>query len=347
MSTTLTDLEIRLLDAADEAQMRAFHAAYVAATTFGRAVPTPWVLEEMTADLNGARSGEKALPYGGWVDGECVAAAVLWLPLKDNTTMGWLEGGVHPDHRRHGYGSRLLEHLLGLARAEGRSTLVASVATPYDGPADGAGHPDADFLTHRGFTFGLGDVMRTLDLPADEAMLERLAAESLPHHAGYALRHWKGPVPADVVDAFGDLIGSLIVEAPAGEIELEREVFDEERIREDEQVLEASGRTKYTTVAVAPDGTLAAYSELVLPAHDPGRVYQWGTLVRPEHRGHRLGMATKAHNLAWFQREHPEPALLVTFNAEVNAHMIGVNEAMGFRAVERSGEFQLKLGQER
>ena len=128
-----------------------------------------------------------------------------------------------------------------------------------------------------------------------------------------------------------------------GEIELEREVFDEERIRADEKVFEAAGRTKYTTVAVAPDGSLVAYSELALPAHDPGRVYQWGTLVRPKHRGHRLGVATKVHNLMWFQREHPEPALLVTYNAEVNQPMIAVNEEMGFRPTERLGEFQLKL----
>jgi len=82
-----------------------------------------------------------------------------------------------------------------------------------------------------------------------------------------------------------------------------------------------------------------AYSELVLPGFDPGHVYQWGTLVRPEHRGHRLGMATKVHNLRLFQRDHPGPALLMTYNAEVNRPMIAVNEAMGFRPVQRLGEF--------
>jgi len=336
-------LEIRPLDAADPAQMAAFHATYHAAHVFGRAFSTPWMLEEMRADLLGVRTGEKALAFEGCVDGAVACAGLLWLPLKDNVTLAGVEVQTHPDHRRQGYGSAMLEHLLDVSRAAGRTTAVTQAATPFEGPADGSGHPDVEFLTKRGFTFGLGDVMRVLDLPTDQRLLERLAAEAAPHHAGYALRQWEGPVPEDVLEAFGDLIGSLITEAPAGEIELEREVFDADRIRADEKVFAEAGRTKYTTVAVAPDGELVAYSELALPSYDPGRVYQWGTLVRPAHRGHRLGLATKAHNLLWFQREHPEPATLVTYNAEVNGPMIAVNEAMGFRPVERLGEFQRKL----
>ncbi|MGN6132644.1 MAG: GNAT family N-acetyltransferase, partial [Nocardioidaceae bacterium] len=138
-------------------------------------------------------------------------------------------------------------------------------------------------------------------------------------------------------------VGSLISEAPMGEMDFEPEVFDATRIRADEKVFEASGRTKYTTVAVAPDGDVVAYSELVVPAHDPGRVYQWGTLVLPAHRGHRLGLATKVANLLWLQEEYPAGRLLVTFNAEVNAPMVAVNEAMGFRPVERLVELQRQL----
>lgn len=33
----------------------------------------------------------------------------------------------------------------------------------------------------------------------------------------------------------------------------------------------------------------------------------------------------------------------MTFNAEVNSHVIGVNERMGFRPVERMGQFQKRL----
>ena len=74
-----------------------------------------------------------------------------------------------------------------------------------------------------------------------------------------------------------------------------------------------------------------------MPSYDPEHVYQWGTLVRPAHRGHRLGLATKVHNLRRFQAGESGRSLLFTYNAEVNTHMIGVNEAMGFRPVQRLG----------
>jgi len=336
-------MDIRPLDAADPAQMAAFHATYHAADVHGREYSTPWMLEEMRADFLAQRSGDRAAGFCGYVDGEISCVGTLELPLKDNLHLASITVHTRPDRRRCGHGSAMLDHLASVARAEGRRTLTTEVAAPYDGPADGAGHPSVDFLTHRGFTFALGDVMRVLDLPADADHLRRLAREAAPHHRDYTLRRFRGPVPDDILEPFGRLIGALMTEAPMGEMELEPEVFDEERIRSDEASFAASGRTKYTTVALAPDGDVVAYSELVVPAHDPGRVYQWGTLVRPAHRGHRLGLATKVANLQWLQEEYPAGRLLVTFNAEVNAPMVAVNEAMGFRPVERLVELQRKL----
>ena len=86
-----------------------------------------------------------------------------------------------------------------------------------------------------------------------------------------------------------------------------------------------------------------AYSDLATTVHEPGRAYQWGTLVRREHRGHRLGVAVKVANVRLLQRERPDITRLTTYNAEVNSHMIGVNEAIGFRPVARLGDFQKKL----
>ena len=332
------------LDPSDPVALRAWHDCYVASSTFRREISTAYMLEELRAQLLADSHGEKMLGLSGVEDGAVVAAGWVSLPTKDNLHMAWLELHTHPGHRNRGHGSAMLERLTDLALQHGRRTLTAEASYPYECPPDGSGHPHGDFLRHRGFTLGIGDVMRVLELPADEGLLEGLAAQAAPHHTGYEIRQFVGPVPEDIIDSFGELVGSLMTEAPVGDLELEPEIIDAARIRANEQVLEESGRTRYTAVAMAPDGTVAAYSELVVPRHDPGRVYQWGTLAHPDHRGHRLGLATKSRNLLWLQREHRDARLLVTYNAEVNSHMITVNEAMGFRPVERMGEFQKKIG---
>jgi GNAT superfamily N-acetyltransferase len=336
-------LEIVAIDPFDDAALAAWHATYFASTTHGREFSTPWMLEEVRALLRSDNPGQDVLGWAGLVDREVVVHGVMNLPLKDNLKQVWLEVNTHPAHREQGHGGAMLEHLVEEGRRRSRSIFATEACYPYDGPADGVGRANVDFLLHRGFTFGLGDVQRVLDLPADQALLEELVAEAAPHHQGYRIRQFRGPVPDDIIDSFGDLIGSLVTEAPMGEMELEREVFDAERIRADEKTFAESGRTKYTTVAISGDGTVAAYTDLVVAEHDPGRVYQWGTLARPEDRGHRLGVAVKAHNLLWLQQERPDLKQLITYNAEVNTYMIAVNDRMGFRPVERLGEFQRKL----
>jgi GNAT superfamily N-acetyltransferase len=339
----VTTLDIVPLDAADPAQMAAWHGSYHEAQVFGCPYPMSWMLEEMRAQLLADVPGERMLGFAGYADGQLVTTGTLTLPLMDNQHLAFLEVTTRPEHRNRGHGSAMLERLTVLAGQHGRRTLTAEASTPYDGPADGSGHPNADFLLHRGFTCALGDVLRVLDLPADEALLHRLVDEAAPHHRDYRIRQFAGPVPEDIIEPFGALIGSLITQAPTGSLEISDERFDPARIRADEEVRAASGRRKLTTVALAPDGTAAAYSELVVPGYEPGRVYQWGTLAHPRHRGHRLGQATKAANLLRLQAEHPDRTLLVTYNAEVNRHMIALNQALGFRPVGRLGEYQRQL----
>jgi GNAT superfamily N-acetyltransferase len=237
----------------------------------------------------------------------------------------------------------MLAHLEQVARDRGRVVVNTEAAWPYDAPADGAGTAPAEFLTRTGFTFGLGDVQRELTLPVDDALLDRLAAEAEPHHAAYTLRSWVGPVPDDIIESWAALVASLMTEAPTGDIAREPESPDVAVFREREQVLEKQGRTKYNTVALDADGSAVAFTDMVTTVHEPGRVHQWGTLVRRSDRGHRLGMAIKVANLRLLQRERQDVHRMTTYNAEVNDHMIGVNELLGFRPVERLGEFQKRL----
>jgi RimJ/RimL family protein N-acetyltransferase len=118
-------------------------------------------------------------------------------------------------------------------------------------------------------------------------------------------------------------------------------VWTPERLRSAEARRHKQGRFSSTTVAVAPDGGLAAYSQLGGADSQPGQLYQWDTMVQPEHRGHRLGMAVKLPNIHAVQaRLGGASAVVHTYNAPGNAAMIAVNDRLGFRAVENLCEYQ-------
>jgi hypothetical protein len=200
------------------------------------------------------------------------------------------------------------------------------------------------FARRHGYELALGDVQRRLDLPVPDAVLDELAGEAAPHHAGYALRSWAGPLPDDLLAGWAELAATLDTEAPSGDLDLEPGTTDTDAVRDDERRLALQGRTRWHTVALDPDGRVAAYSELITTVHEPHRAYQWGTLVRRADRGHRLGLAVKLANLRQLQAGAPEVDHVITWNAESNAPMVRLNDRLGFVPTERMGEFQKRLG---
>lgn len=321
-----------------------WHATYLAAELHGREdTATAWQHDEVRVDVLADDDSRTIELWAGLDGGEVVAAGYLELPQRDNRDHAWMAVHVHPDHRRRGHGSALLEHLTERARAAGRTLLDGEVGWAHDLGPDGAGVPGVEFLQRHGWSNALGDVQRVLDLPVDDALLDRLAAEAAPHHRAYTLRAFVGPVPDELLEGWAALVGQLVVEAPMGDLQLEAEDVDPALVRVKEETVRRQGRTKYSAVALDADGTVVAYTDLATTVHEPGRAYQWGTLVHRDHRGHRLGVAVKVANLRLLQAERPDITRLITYNAEVNEHMVAVNVALGFRPVERLGEFSRAL----
>ena len=336
-------MEIREVNPFDDGQVAAWHAVYERSQSHGRAFPNPWPLPEIQAGLRDPGRRRRLIAFSGTVDGAVVCSGTLWLPQLDNLGSAALAVDTDPSVRRRGYGAAMLAHLEERAVAESRTLLNTETFYPGDAPADGAGHDNADFLTHRGYVFGLGDVHRRLELPAERELLDRLAGEAAPHHAAYQIRTWRGRVPDELVESFATINASLMTEAPAGEVEREPEVADIAVLREEEALRTRQGRVPYVAVAVDRAGTVVAFTTVMTTVHEPGRGYQWGTVVDRAHRGHRLGIAVKVANLRTLQQHDPPVRELFTYNAEVNAHMVAINDAVGFVAVERLGEFQKRI----
>lgn len=294
------------------------------------------------AELRSGRRARSTAAYVGTVDGVAVVFGMTILPMLDNTTTADIGIAVDPVARRRGHGSAMLAHLLAEVAAQGRTTVHAEVDWPWSTPADGAGSPGVEFARHHGFTQGNLEVMRVLRLPVADSVLDELD----PPLGDYTIRSWVGPVPDDLLQAWAEMDASLTTEAPAGDLQIEAQVADAESVREGEQLLVAQGRTAYRAVALAPDGTAVGYTEVVTTVHEPGRAYQWGTLVAAAHRGHRLGLALKVAALRLLQSAS-DPAgpvdHVLTWNAESNTHMVGVNERLGFVPVERCGVFERRL----
>lgn len=338
-------LEIAEVDPFDDQAFDAWHGVYVEAERFGREeTATYWPLEELRVQMQEPSSRALSLAYAGRIDGRTVVAGWLQLPLLDNLDRAELSVHVLPGHRRRGLGTAMLAHLEQRVRERGRSVAGGEASWPFEAGSSGAGESGPEFAAASGYELALGDVQRVLRLPVDEQLLARLADQAAPHHAAYTLRSWAGRVPDELLQGWVELSSSLMTEAPTGDLEVEPEKPDLAAFREHEStVRERMGREKYNTVALDADGAVVAYSDLATTVHEPGRAYQWGTLVRRDHRGHRLGVAVKVANLRLLQAERPDIDHVITYNAEVNAHMIGVNELLGFVPSERLGEFQKRL----
>ena len=344
MSTGPGDLVISDLDPFDVAEFDEFHAVFDAGQRFGREeTATPWERDEMRAAMQEEATRRFRHGICGRVDGRIVGTGTVEGSLRDNLDLGELQVNVLPEERRRGYGSLLLARCEEVARERGRSTVLAMCDWPFAGHPEGDGDAGVEFGRAHGYRMALVEIQRRLELPVEEETLDRLAAKAATHHAGYSLRSWSGPVPEELLQGWAEVTSALMTEAPMGEIDREPETPDPAVVREAEALAFKQGRQLYATAALDPDGTVVAYTNFGVTGEGSPRAYQWGTLVRPEHRGHRLGLAVKVANLRQLQWARPDLGQVVTWNAEVNTHMIGVNEEMGFVPVERSGEIQKKL----
>jgi GNAT superfamily N-acetyltransferase len=320
-----------------------WYDVYRVAEESGRPYARPWLHHELLASLTTSSVGERIRVFLGTVDDAAVAAGAVEYSTADNLDAALVGVQVRPERRRRGFGTLMLDHLLDILAELGRTIVTAETSYPYDAPRDGSGSAGAEFLRSCGFKFGLGDIQRVLDVRTAAAIVPDLLAEVAPAYADYRLVPFSGPVPDDFVASYAALVASLPSEVPSGELTVHQRSADVEVLRASEELLRRQRRRSIRTVALDGNGDVAGYTSIVVPGDESRIAYQWGTLVAREHRGHRLGLALKAANLELLVREEPAVDTLVTYNAQVNDHMVAINDRFGFRPVERLGEFERRL----
>jgi len=315
-------MRIERLDPGDADRIRACFRVFLAAQRVDEP-EGPWFTER---------------PFSGWLTvGWGGDPREIWLAADQDSIVGWyrlelpdeenldqanLDLVVHPARRRRGLGLGLLRHAAARAAAHGRTVLNGETRN---------GSPGEAFCRSAAAEPGLVDVQRVLELgKMDEGVLAQLREPAERAAAGYSLASWTGPVPGEFIEQAAALYAALN-DAPRDPA-IAPETWDAQRVRE--RVNELRPRYGLRTYSVAArhraTGELAGLTELAVDPADPEWGHQMLTAVIPGHRGHRLGLRLKIAMLEWLAAAEPQLERIHTWNARANAHMIAVNEALGY-----------------
>jgi GNAT superfamily N-acetyltransferase len=288
---------------------------------------------------------------------DAVGFGFLSMALQHNTHTADVYVGVHPDHRRRGICAALAGRLEEAAADAGRTTFFGWSLSPREAaegedalvPATGVGRIPADaagarFALGRGYTIEQVERMSRLDLPVDPDKLAAFEAEARAKAGDdYRTHTWEG-IPEEWHEGYAQLMTRMSTDVPQGELDFGEETWDAERVRVYLESRADSGQRLLTTlVEHVPSGEVVAGSSFLLQDSKPSFVFQEETIALKSHRGHRLGMLVKAVNLRELAARYPQTERVHTFNAEENAHMLGINVALGFRPSGAEAALQKRL----
>ena len=328
-------VELRPVNPADDAAIDAYHSICAAV----RAHDLPDLPPVHRADVAaGVRHPLPSRLYQYFVvhdRGVPVGAVQYSRPMAENLHLAMLELSVHPGHRRRGIGREAFAAVAELAREHGRSLLMGEYCVPLpSGPA--RSEAPAAFAAAVGAQPALPEVRRRLDLTTVDSDDWRVRYdEALRLSKGYSTVWWSGPTPEEFVADVAYLDGRLVQDAPMGELHYEPEKVDAERIRATDEVFRRKRQSLYHCGARDDQtGRLVAWSVLFFSVGESSQAWQGITIVHPDHRGHRLGLLVKLENLIRTREVETRLRYVDTWNAAENAHMIAINELIGFRPVD-------------
>ena len=276
------------------------------------------------------------------IDGRIVGRAVYeWQP-EEGATAAFLEVQVASEVRRRGIGSALLQQVESEASGDGYRVFQSwsshllptsdDVLQPPTGfGAIDSGSPGVRFALANDYQLEQVERMSRIDLPVDPDLLAAKRADAQAHAADYVVVQWVGRCPDEWLSDMANLHRRMSTDAPMAAIEFAEEVWDENRMRNLDDMNDAGGQVSLTSAALhVPSNTLVAYTDIALPETEGRPATQYDTLVLKEHRGHRLGMLLKVANIEQLSRVSPATRRITTVNAEENRPMLDVNEAVGF-----------------
>lgn len=258
------------------------------------------------------------------------AAGYLWLSAENpksptyasNKGIAQLKLSVVPERRRRGLGRRLLA--LAAAELAARELqvreLMVAVMTEEGRLFAGAA----------GGTVSLEHAENRLDLSGvDWPMVENWAAEGARRNPDTRVLTVTS-LPEEDIGAYSEIYSETMNQQPFGDVKMTIKVTPEQ-IRLGESKQRGLGVTHLTMYAKEADGSISGLTETQYVPESGHRVFQMLTGVRQACRGRGLGKLLKALMLLHIRKAWPGVKYVVTGNADSNAPMLAINNALGFR----------------
>jgi GNAT superfamily N-acetyltransferase len=313
-------IEVSAATVDDVADLTAVSQAVALADPTDRPEVPPYTADEVRALQFGFPPDR---PCRSWLARDAATgAAIGWVlirePMAANRTHVEVRVEVRPERRRQGVAAELLRVVLAAADPS-RTTVSAHADVAALAWCESLGLPSRQ-------------VVRESRLDLEECDLDLVRSWLAPPvavGAGYRIVSWRGPTPDEHLPAACTAIASM-ADAPLDDVEFEQPVLTPALVRATEAAVGAR-LDQLCSLALAPDGSAAGFTELGVTWNRPVLGDQGDTVVVAEHRGHRLGRWLKAVNLLAAMAVHPELRFVNTYNAESNPWMLSINEDMGFR----------------
>ena len=239
--------------------------------------------------------------------------------------------GVEITPAREEESAAVLAELLLRARADGRTSVIAW----------GDHTPDADrFWTSLGAELRYTERESRLDMASVDPWLMARWVEAGP--ADLELVHWARRCPDQWIDALVATANAMN-DAPTDDLDIADTIVDRAMVRVEIEARAALGLEYQGVLAVTADGEAAGTTEVFVNRHRPAASWQWSTVVLPAHRGRRIGRWMKASMWQRLRATEPTVTSLQTGNAASNAHMLAINNEMGFKPTHLMGCWQADL----
>lgn len=327
MTPTLTIADPRTLPLETRLEVARLEAESYAHANPNDPPPNPDVGAEDLLQLWGDDRTRLLLAHDG---GRLIGVGRFSYHLKQNTDKGNLHLVVRPDERQRGLGRQMAARLAEEALQLGRTSYLAETSSR---------NPDGEaFAAALGAKASLPSVVSELYLDRlDQALLQRWVMR--PAGDPYRLHRFQ-VVPEHEMERVAKVY-DVMNTAPRGDLEFEDWVTTPEDVRSQQEAYTTiGGKTLMYVIEHLPSAEFVAFSQVGWHPKRATVIGQWGTGVRPDHRGQGLGKWTKAAVLQDLPEHNPQGRKLYTGNADVNAAMLGINRALGYKPAFRRTEWQ-------